>query len=194
MNKKDFMGKLSSYLRGIPEEEKQDVISDFEEHFKEGLAEGRTEEEIADSLGDPRNLANQLKASILVKQAEKTTSAANITRAVFATLGLGFFNLVFILGPFIAIVAVLVSLFASAIAIAATGIAVFFAAIFGPLFPQYFAVLINPAGAIFSSIGVACLGILFFIGCIYLSKIFYGLFVKYIKFNLRVITGKGVEE
>jgi len=190
MNKKDFISKLSSYLGGIPVEERQDVINDFEEHFKEGLAEGRTEEEIADSLGDPRALANQFKANILVNQAEKTTSAINITRAVLATLGLGFFNLMFILGPFIAIVAVLISLFVSAIAIIAAGITIFFASIFGPLIPQYFAVLINPAVAIFGSIGVTCFGILFFVGCIYLSKILYRLFVRYIKFNLRIITGK----
>ena len=190
MNKKDFMYKLSLYLGGIPEEDRQDVISDFEEHFKEGLAEGRTEEEIAGSLGDPKSLANQFKASILVSEAEKTTSAINIIRAVFATLGLGFLNLVFILGPFIAIAVIPVALFAIAIAITAAGITTFFAAIFGPLFLQYFTVLINPAVAIFGSIGVTCFGILFFVGGIYLAKLLYRLFVRYIKFNLRIITGK----
>jgi uncharacterized membrane protein len=190
MNKKDFMYKLSLYLGGIPEEDRQDVISDFEEHFKEGLSEGRTEEEIAGSLGDPKSLANQFKASILVSEAEKTTSAVNIIRAVFATLGLGFLNLVFILGPFIAIAVIPVALFAIAIAITAAGITTFFAAIFGPMFLQYFTVLINPAVAIFGSIGVTCFGILFFVGGIYLAKLLYRLFVRYIKFNLRIITGK----
>ncbi len=190
MNKKDFLNKLSLYLGVIPVEERQDVINDFEEHFREGLAEGRTEEEIADSLGDPKALANQFKANILVSKAEKTTSAINITRAVLATLGLGFLNLIFILGPFIAIVAVLVSLFASAIAIIASGITVFFASIFGPLVPQYFAVLINPAVAIFGSIGITLFGILFFVGDIYLAKWLYRLFVRYIKFNLKIITGR----
>ncbi|MDD5621739.1 MAG: DUF1700 domain-containing protein [Actinomycetota bacterium] len=190
MNKKDFINKLSSYLGGIPAEERHDVINDFEDHFKEGAAEGRTEEEIADSLGDPKALANQFKANILLNKAEKTTSAINITRAVLATLGLGFFNLVFVLGPFIGIVAVLFSLFASAIAVTATGIAVFFASIFGPLIPQYVAVMINPAVSIFASIGVTLLGILFFIGNIYIAKWVYRLFVRYIKFNSRIITGK----
>ncbi len=190
MNKKDFINKLSSCLRGITGEERQDVINDFEEHFKEGMAAGRTEEDIADSLGDPRVLANQFKASILVSQAEKTTSPANITRAVFATLGLGFFNLIFILGPFIAIVGVFIALFACAIALTASGITVFFASIFGPLFPQYVSISINPAVAIFSSIGVTCVGILFFVGDIYLAKLLYRLFLRYIKFNLRIITGK----
>lgn len=190
MNKKDFLNKLSSYLRGIPEEEKRDVISDFEEHFKEGMAEGRKEEDIAEALGDPRLLANQFKASILVSQAEKTTSPVNITRAVFATLGLGFFNLIFILGPFIAVVSVLIALFACAIALAAAGITVFFGTIFGPLFPQYVSTLVNPAAAIFGSVGVTCLGILFFVGDMYLGKLFYKLFLRYIKFNIRIITGR----
>jgi len=190
MNKKDFINKLSSYLGGVPAEERQDVINDIEEHFKEAISEGRTEEEISDSLGDPKALANQFKANILVNKAEKITSAINITRAVLATLGLGFFNLMFVLGPFIGIVAVLFSLFASAIAITASGIAVFFASIFGPLVPQYFAVLINPAVSIFASIGVTLFGILFFIGDIYVAKWIYRLFVRYIKFNLRIITGK----
>src|SRR4030042_5386490 len=113
MNKKDFISKLSTYLGGIPVEERQDVINDFEEHFKEGMAEGRTEEEMADSLGDPKALANQFKANILVSKAEKTTSAINITRAVLATLGLGFFNFIFVLGPFVALASVVISLFAS---------------------------------------------------------------------------------
>lgn len=190
MNKKDFINKLSSYLSGVPAEERQDVINDFEDHFKEGVAEGRTEEEIAESLGDPKALANQFKANILANTAEKTTSAVNITRAVLATLGLGFFNLVFILGPFIGIVAILFSLFASAIAVIATGIAVFFASIFGPLVPQYIAIMVNPAVSIFASIGVALFGILFFVGDIYVAKWVYRLFVRYIKFNVRIITGK----
>ncbi len=190
MNKRDFINKLSSYLAGVPVEERQDVINDFEDHFKEGVAEGRTEEEIAESLGDPKSLANQFKANILANTAEKTTSAINITRAVLATLGLGFFNLIFILGPFIGIVAVLFSLFASAIALTASGIAVFFASIFGPLVPQYIAVMINPAVSIFASIGVTLFGILFFVGDIYVVKWIYRLFVRYIKFNVRIITGK----
>jgi uncharacterized membrane protein len=190
MNKKEFINKLSSYLSGIPTEEKQDVISDFEEHFKEGMAEGRTEEDIAGALGDPRVLANQFKASILVYEAEKTASPVNITRAVFATLGLGFFNLIFVLGPFVAIACVLIALFASAVALTAAGITVFFGTIFGPLFPEYVSTLFNPAAAIFGSIGVTCLGVLFFIGDIYLAKLLYKLFLRYIKFNIRIITGR----
>jgi uncharacterized membrane protein len=190
MNKKEFINKLASYLRGIPAEEKEDVIGDFEEHFKEGMAEGRKEEDIAEALGDPRALANQFKAGILVYQAEKTASPVNITRAVFATLGLGFFNLMFVLGPFVVIACVLIALFAGAVALTAAGITVFFSTIFGPLFPEYVSTLFNPAAAILGSVGVTCLGVLFFIGDMYLGKLLYKLFLRYIKFNIRIITGR----
>ncbi len=190
MNRKEFFKDLSKYLRGIPREDEEDIINDFEEHFDMGEKEGRTEEDLAKSLGDPKALANQLKASIVVAQAEKETTAVNITRAVFATLGLGFFNLIFVLGPFIAVIAVLFSFFVTGISISAAGIVGLLGTIFSPLFPEYFNLIVNPAVGIFASIGAICFGVLFFIGTIYLTKGFFRLFIKYIKFNARIVTGK----
>jgi len=190
MNKKEFLDNLSKYLRGIPGEDEKDIISDFEEHFEMGKKEGRTEEDLAKSLGDPKALANQLKANIMVAQAEKETTAVNITRAVFASLGLGFFNLIFVLGPFIGILGILTGLFAAAIGTTAGGITGLLGTIFSPLFPEYFNMIVNPAVGIFASIGAICFGILFFIGGIYLTRGFFRLFIRYIKFNARVLTGR----
>jgi len=190
MNKKQFLDQLTVSLRGIPNEERLDIISDFEEHFKFGMEKGRSEDELSESLGNPKILAKQLKTNVLVVQAEKSASATNITRAVFATLCLGFFNLIFVLGPFLGIVGVLFGLFATAVAAAASGITLLVATIFGPLFPELVGVVVNPAVGIFGSIGLACFGILFFIGNIFLSKVLYRVFIKYIKFNTRVIKGR----
>ena len=190
MNKKEFLDSLSKYLRGIPREDEQDIISDFEEHFEMGKKEERTEEDLAKSLGDPKALANQLKASIMVARAEKETTAVNITRAVFASLGLGFFNLIFILGPFITIFGVLIALFATAIGITAGGITGLLGTIFSPLFPEYFNLIVNPAVGIFASIGAICFGVLFFIGDTYLARALFRLFIRYIKFNARIVVGR----
>lgn len=190
MNKKEFLESLSKYLRGVPREDEQDIMNDFEEHFRMGEEAGRSEEELAKSLGDPKQLANQFRANIMLAQAEKETTAANITRAVFASLGLGFFNLIFVLGPFLAVFAVLIALFAVAVGITAGGITGLLATIFSPLFPEVFNMLINPAVGIFGSIGLICFGVLFFIGNIYLTRGFFRLFVRYIKFNVRLIAGR----
>ncbi len=192
MNKKHFMDILSASLKGIPREEKFDIINDFEEHFSIGKENGRSEEELAESLGDPKLIARQMNASSLIKKAEETTSASNIARAIFASIGLGVLNIIFLLGPFIAVIAVILALFTSAIAITAAGITGFFGSIFSPLFSNYInsSILINPAVGIFTFLGIGAFGGLFFIGDIYLAKYMYRLTVRYLKFNMRVITGR----
>jgi uncharacterized membrane protein len=192
MNKKLFIEILSSNLKGLPKEEKLDILSDFEEHFAIGNEKGRSEEELTESLGDPKALAKQMRAASLIKKAETNKSASNITQAIFASIGLGFFNIIFLLGPFIAAVAVIISLFSVAIAIAAAGITGFFGSILSPLFSNYIntSIFINPVVGIFTFIGVGAFGGLFFIGDVYIAKYMYKLTVRYLKFNMRIITGR----
>ena len=190
MNKKTFLEKLEKNLKGLPKEEIKDVLFDFEEHFSIGIQKNRTEEELSSTLGDPKLLAKQLKAASFIKKAEENTSAGNIVRAVFTSIGLSFFNLVFILPPFIVIIALIVALFACSVTISAAGVTGFVSSIFYPFFSSYLAFTVNPAVGIFAFLGVAALGILFFIGNIYLSKTIYRLIVRYLKFNLNIIRGR----
>ena len=83
MNKEIFLYKLSRNLKNLPKEAVDDIMMDFEEYFEVGLERGRTEEEVASSLGDPGALAKQIRAESYIKKSEETTSAGNITRAVF---------------------------------------------------------------------------------------------------------------
>lgn len=50
MNKAEFIGNLRHELKGIPENEIDDILYDYEEHFQIGLSKGKTEEEIAMEL------------------------------------------------------------------------------------------------------------------------------------------------
>jgi len=191
MDKKEFMDRLSKSLKGISSQEKMDILGDIQQHFEMGASEGRTEQELAESLGNPVILGRQLKANALVDIAEKDASAGNITKAVFASLGLGLLNLIFVLGPFILLAGVLLILFGAAIAVTAVGITGFFASILGPLFPQYFSSMIQPAAGAFASAGITCMGLIFFIADIYLARAMYRVFIKYIRFNIRIIKGRG---
>lgn len=60
MNKKEYFEKMEDILRNVDEQVKRDILADFEVHFVEGLANGRTEEEISDELGDPESLREEL--------------------------------------------------------------------------------------------------------------------------------------
>ena len=111
MNRHDFMHGLRRSLAGLPTEDRDEILDDYEEHFQSGLAEGKPEEEIAASLGDPVAIAKLYRANHLVQKAEAATSAGNIAKAMFAIIGLSFFNLVFIWGPFLGLTGVMLALF-----------------------------------------------------------------------------------
>lgn len=190
MNKKQYIEKLSRYLKNLPDSEIEDIMSDFEEYFEVGKERGRTEEEISTSLGNPKTIAKEIRLESYLKKAEETTSAANIGRAVFTSVGLSFFNLIFILPLFLAIFAVIVALFAVATSLGAAGITGTVASFFYPLYSQYITFEINMAAQIFAFIGLGAFGILFFIGDIFLSKFIYRMTVRYLRFNLNIIKGR----
>jgi len=186
--------KLSELIKDIPEEERKDILFDYEEHFRIGLENGRKEEEIADSLGDPKIIAKQSMASYTIKEAEKTTSVGNIIRAIIAAIGLGFFNLVIVLGPALALLVVLIALFVVAFAVTIAGIAVILGTFLGHIFAWNIYIPFLPVVSIPLGIGLTALGILFIIGDFYLIKFFYKLSINYLKMNLQIITNRRNKE
>ena len=190
MNKKQYIEKLARYLKGLPKEEVEDILSDFDEYFEIGKERGRIEEELSISLGNPKDLAKQIRLESYIKKAEQTTSATNIGRAVFTSVGLSFFNLIFILPPFLVIFSVIVSLFAVAVSLSAAGITGTVASFFYPIYSQYITFKVNIAAQIFAFIGLGSFGILFFIGDLYLAKLIYRAIVRYLRFNLNIIRGR----
>lgn len=66
----EFLTALEQALSGstLDADEKREIRSDYEEHFTLGLAAGKTEQQIAESLGDPNELA---KMYIALKAAKK---------------------------------------------------------------------------------------------------------------------------
>ena len=116
MNKEQFLKQLNASLTRLSLEEREDILQDYEEYFEIGMEEGKSEQEISKSLGNPKQISKELMASYHLGQVEQTTSAGNVMRAVWAVIGLGFFNLVIVLGPFIALIGVVIAGWVSAIA------------------------------------------------------------------------------
>jgi uncharacterized membrane protein len=59
----EFLNALEQALSGLDAGEKREILDDYREHFALGLAAGKTEEEIAASLGDPAQLAAMYTAA-----------------------------------------------------------------------------------------------------------------------------------
>ncbi|MDW7669072.1 MAG: DUF1700 domain-containing protein [Bacillota bacterium] len=65
MKKQEFLDLTKYYLKtkDVNKEEISEILEDFEEHFQIGLEEGRTEEEICESLGDPKEIAKNFESN-----------------------------------------------------------------------------------------------------------------------------------
>lgn len=192
MSKYEFLNTLEGSLRGIPYEDKRDIMYDYEEHFRIGNENGKTEHEIATSLGDPKTIAKLYRANYTLEKARSEPSSKNILRAIFAAISLGFLNLVFVLGPFIGICAVIIALFAAAAAVTGSGIIIFLSSFIPNLMNNVHIdnSFVIPAAALFIGIGITALGALFFIGVVYLAKYFYKGTMKYLNWNISIIKDK----
>ncbi|MCW8966388.1 MAG: DUF1700 domain-containing protein [Candidatus Pacearchaeota archaeon] len=68
MKKKEFLKELEERLIGISKEDKKEILQDYEEHFKVGKKKKRTEEEISKSLGDPKEIAKEIRKELSGKK------------------------------------------------------------------------------------------------------------------------------
>jgi uncharacterized membrane protein len=140
MTRQAFMARLREGLRGLPPQTVADTMADYETHFAEGLAAGRTEAEVADALGDPGRLARELRAEAGLKRWEEQRSPSGAASAVFAVLGLGAIDVLILLPILMGVGGAIFGIAVGAIAVFVGGGVVFAAGPFtgvpgGPIVP-----------------------------------------------------------
>lgn len=188
MNRVEFINTLKIELGNLPPSEVEDILYDYEEHFEVGLSKGKTEEEIARELGNPRSIAKSYKVNYKINNAENNPSTKNLFSAILAAVSLGFFNLVFVLGPFLGLVGLLIGIYAIGFAFSVSGIGLFIGPLLEPLFPRYINIGLHPLTSISFGIGLFALGLLILIGCFYLTKYLYQVIIRYLRWNINIIT------
>ena len=125
MTREAFIARLRAGLRDVPPAAADEIIADYQAHFTEGAAKGRSEDAIAAALGDPDRLARELKAEAGVRQWETRRSPEAAAVAVFAVLGLGAIDILFLLPIVLAMVSVEFGLIVAAIGVFVAGGLVF---------------------------------------------------------------------
>ena len=60
MNRAEFLARLRRGLVGLPAATANEIVNDYEAHFADGAAAGRSEAEVAEALGDPDRLSLSL--------------------------------------------------------------------------------------------------------------------------------------
>jgi uncharacterized membrane protein len=190
LNEQEYIRILRGRLEGtLPKDELDDIVSDYSEHFSIGKANGRTDEELWRSLGSPEDVARDIRVMHLVKKAENVRSCRNIFHAVIATLGLGLFNLLFVLVPFIILVVMLLMIFIMGVLFAIFGPVGFVFSILQISGMPVFCLWLSPLAGVFISTGITSFGLLLIIGDYYLARFFYHVGIRYLKWNISIITG-----
>ncbi len=115
MTRQDFIARLRAGLAGLPLQAQADIVADYETHFTEGEAAGRSEADIAAALGEPERLARELRTEAGARrwQTERNPEAA--AAAVFAVLGLGAIDVLILLPILVGVISVLCAFFIGAI-------------------------------------------------------------------------------
>jgi len=148
MTRQEFISRLRAGLAGLPPTAIVELTDDYENHFTDALAAGRSESEVAAALGDPDRLARELRAEAGLKrwEAERNPSAA--ANAVFAVLGLGAIDLLVLFPVLLWVAGCLLGAFIAAVACFGVGAVLMVA---GPFVIH---------GAPMAAVGLAGLGVM----------------------------------
>jgi len=154
MNRAAFMNELRAGLSGLHAADVNEILSDYESYFADGAAHGRSEDDVAQALGDPARLARELRAEVGFKRWENQRSAGNLVGVVLALLGLATLDLIFLLPLMIAVASVLFALAVCCLAFVMGGAYLMFNTVSGhPHFTNMLAQLLLGAGLVSGGVG-----------------------------------------
>ena len=181
MSRAAFLAALRENLKGIPPKAADEIVADYASHFDEGMAEGRSEQDIAAGLGDPARLARELRAEQGLKRWDQERSVSAAAAAVLAILRLGAID-VLILFPILLVVISLMFAFACvAAALVVAGLVIVLISPFHGFFNGgFFAGMIGGVGFFASGLSLGALVSLCGIGLT-------NLMIRYGRFHVRLI-------
>jgi uncharacterized membrane protein len=114
MGKMEYLDALKQAMIGLPPDIQAKTLAYYEQRFVDGIAAGRSEDEIGRELDDPKKIAMTLRASAHLNSFSETKNPANLLRFLVSAVGLAIFNL-FMVVPAAVFGALLTALYACAI-------------------------------------------------------------------------------
>lgn len=88
MSRAEFIAQLRRALSGMAPKEIDDIVADYNAHFDEAVAAGRSEHDVAGALGDPQRLARELRAEAGLRRWETQRTPAALIGAMVSLGGM----------------------------------------------------------------------------------------------------------
>lgn len=188
MTKEKWIEDLKNGLKGLSKEEIDEIIADYNEYFYDAMESGRSEEEIAQALGEPKKLAKQFKADSRIKKAQADMSPKNVLKAIFAIVTLSVFNIVVMIGPIMGVLGLIFGAAVTGIGILGGGILGFFLILlFGSKAFIGLSFSLTLLISVLLGLCLASLGIAILIADFWFGKWIFSILVKYFRFNFDIV-------
>jgi uncharacterized membrane protein len=174
--------RLTGYLSG---EDLDEILEEYAGHFAIGKSRGRTEEELCKALGEPGDVAKEIRAAYLIHKAEQTKSAGTIWQATRATTRLHGLSFAAVIVPFILFAVVFGLVFIAGLAMICGGAVLLLLAVAKLLglaltLPWH----LSPEPGVFAALGVFIAGIVVVVVDIWLAHFFGRLAIRHLKGKL----------
>lgn len=189
LDKTQFLDELALKLSGLGQEERQEILADYMEHFAAGAASGKSEQEIVFDLGSPDEIARD----ILAERGEISAGEAPYyvprpvvrkKRGVAGKTGLFLAMLI----PNLVVYSLLLSFWGVVVGLAGSTLGFFltpFGFVLDAVLNQNFELY-----KLFGTIAVVGLGFIFFVLTIWLAKAMVTASIAYTKFNIHLMKGE----
>lgn len=103
MNEQLFLKQLRIQLRGMPDEEIEDILEDYAGYFSAARESGLSDEEAAAHLGHPFDIAQDIKTSQKKPTITHSTSNSQV-KSIIVLVGVVLFNMIIVLGPVLGVI------------------------------------------------------------------------------------------
>ena len=179
MNRAHFMAQLRDGLSGMHHTDINEILRDYESHFADGLADGRSEDEVAAALGDPSRLARELRAEVGFRRWEEKRNPGNFLGVVLALLGLATIDFIILLPILCLLAAIFFGLSMGCLGCIVVGAFLLFNLLWGGVMGNAAMQLLIGLGLIFGAIGGGALLLL-------LMDMIAKLLIRYARLHFRL--------
>ena len=121
MTRNEFIKRLKAGLKGMPQDDIDEIVADYEAHFAAGAAEGRSEQEVAAALGNPARLARELRFEAGFRNWKSDRSPSSAWAAILAFMGLATIDILILMPIVLPVIGVVFGLFVATVAVFVAG-------------------------------------------------------------------------